>query len=154
MDTATCTNLVHRTAVNAGRDPVEALREFIDVVRSMKTARRESERLYAELQELGRQYGHYRNGDPYDPELLLDKKELNRRYSQLKSRLKAEHRTLSIRSQQATALVGGAIRFVHGRAEAEDITADIPTTPDDDGELVVLYDAEDGEPIVLHMQQP
>lgn len=154
MDTATCTNLVHRTAVNAGRDPVEAMREFIDVVRSMKTARRESERLYAELQELGRQYGHYRNGDPYDPELLLDERALNRRYSQLKARLKAENRTLSIRSQQATALVGGAIRFVHGRAEVEDITADTSMVAEDGSELAVLYDPDDGQPIVLHMQLP
>lgn len=154
MDTATCTNLVHTNAVQAGRDPVEAMREFIDVVRSMKTARRESERLYEELQELGRQYGHYRNGDDYDPQLLLDEKELNRRYSQLKARLKAENRTLSIRSQQATALMGGAIKFVHGRAEAGNSSADTPTTPDDGSELVVLYDPEDGEPIVLHMQQP
>lgn len=152
MNADRCRKLVHRTAIETGRDPVEAMHEFIDVIRQMNAARHESEQLYAEVQELGLMYGHYRSGTSYDPGQLLDEKELNRRYSQAKSRLRAVNKTLNIRSCQATALVGGSIRFIHGRPVDGEPDDKPETGPLDDGsELVVLYDPDDGEPTILRM---
>lgn len=155
MNTEDYRRLIREHAKNTGADPEKALREFIEVVQQMNAARRESERLHGHLLELGRQYAFYRNGEPYDPKRLLDEKELGRRYAQAKARLRSVNKTLSIRCNQANTLLGGGIHFIHGQPVDSDTPGPDTSRPaasaDEIGELVILTDPDDGEPIILEI---
>lgn len=155
MNTEEYRRLIREHAESTGTDADHALREFIEVVGQMNAARRESERLHVHLLELGRQYAFYRNGEPYDPKKLLDEKELGRRYAQAKARLRSVNKTLSIRCNQANTLLGGGIHFVHGQPVDSDTpgprTSRPRTSGDEIGELVILTDPDDGEPIILEI---
>lgn len=153
MNTEDYRRLIREHAKSIGTDAEKALHEFIEVVQQMNAARRESERLHGHLLELGRQYAFYRNGEPYDSKKLFDEKELGRRYAQAKSRLRSVNKTLSIRCNQANTLLGGGTHFVHGNPVDPDTprpdTARPATSADESGELVILTDPDDDEPIIL-----
>lgn len=145
--------LIEEHANEIGRDPAEALGEFSDVLSQMTGARNESEKLFTALQELGLQYSWYLKGEPYDPEKLLSREELGRRYAGLKAQHRAVKKTLSVRCSQLNALLGGGIFFRQGRpVGCETVSArSEPTRLGDHRELVVLVDPDDDEPIFLEL---
>lgn len=146
--------LVQNRARATGEDPDLAMSEFTENLRQMASIRRESERLYAGLLELGRQYAWYRKAEPYDPERLLSRDELGRRYAELKAQHRAVKRTLSVRCNRANSMLGG-MYFRHGLPIDDSVgCAQVSTTLTDvgvRGEVIVLIDPDDGEPIFLEM---
>jgi len=155
MNTEEYKKLVRTHARKTGIDPDVAMREFIEAVRQMGLARADSERVYEQLQELGRQYAWYRSGEPYGGSHLLDEAELGRRYAEAKGRQRAANKLLSIRCNQVNGLLGNGSYFRHGRpVSAPDGTPSPPAAPPPTprkSELVILTDPNDGEPIILEM---
>jgi len=151
MDTEDYKQLVRAHARKTGADPDNAMREFVEALRQMSLARTESERVYEQLQELGRQYAWYRSGEPYGGSQLLGEAELGRRYAETKGRQRAANRLLSITCNRVNALLGG-LHFRHGRpVEGEPALGQAGLTSFGSSELVVLTDPDDGEPIILEM---
>jgi hypothetical protein len=155
MNTEEYKKLVRARACETGADPDTALQEFVAAVRQMGLARAESDRVYGQLEELGRQYAWYRNGEPYGGSHLLDEAELGRRYAETKGRQRAANKLLSIRCNQVTGLLGSGNYFRHGRpVPAPTCAASQPTgspSTHQKSELIILTDPDDGEPIILEM---
>lgn len=155
MDTEDYRQLVRAHARETGTDPDIALGQFIEAVRQMNLARVDSERIYEQLKELGRQYAWYRSGEPYGGSRLLAEAELGRRYAEAKGRQRAANKLLSIRCNQVNGLLGSGNYFRHGRpVPSSDPTPCHPTAPPSShqaSELVILADPDDGEPIILEM---
>ena len=152
MDTEEYKQLVRARARKTGADPDNAMREFVEALRQMSLARTESERVYEQLQELGRQYAWYRSGEPYKGSQLLGEAELGRRYAEAKGRQRAANRLLSISCNRVNAMLDGGLHFRHGRPVADQPVPARPSLPGfSSGELVVLTDPDDGEPIILEM---